>query len=313
MDPVEPDWDASRLVACASGADIERCWACSSCDLECPINIATHMLRPQKLVRMANWGLFEELLCAPEIWYCLECRHCAQICPNSVKPSSVVGYIRREALSRGVVSWRRFKIYCDLLTRFQRARWRAVKSCMRGKIPEVTEKNWQEWITAPPARRALRTIAGNAHAAAFFKYGDLFQQTKGAQCLTCGECSSACPVSGHSEIFDPRKLIRMVQLGLVEEAAALPDIWLCLSCGRCSDACSQQVDGRAIVEHLRRIAIARGIVGNDFKYLVEQADRNLYPWFLDDVDRLICGEPGRAECWMETVCSGAQMSLPSGI
>ena len=43
------------------------CWTCGSCDFECPVNIATGRLRPQKLVRLATLGLVEELLEQPEI------------------------------------------------------------------------------------------------------------------------------------------------------------------------------------------------------------------------------------------------------
>ena len=35
-------------------------------------------------------------------------------------------------------------------------------------------------------------------------------------CITCGLCASSCPASG-IDSFDPRKLVRMVALGLVDE------------------------------------------------------------------------------------------------
>ena len=38
-------------------------------------------------------------------------------------------------------------------------------------------------------------------------------------CITCGLCASSCPASG-IDGFDPRKLVRMVALGLADEAVA---------------------------------------------------------------------------------------------
>jgi ferredoxin len=77
-------------------ADSTMCWNCSSCDAECPVEIATNRLRPQRIVRFANLGLFEELIASPEIRYCLTCRPCNRVCPNRVKPA--LGRRRRPAL-----------------------------------------------------------------------------------------------------------------------------------------------------------------------------------------------------------------------
>ena len=55
-------------------------------------------------------------------------------------------------------------------------------------------------------------------------------------CEQCGRCSSACPITGINE-FNIRRLIRHVELDLIEEIAASPMPWFCAACGRCEDAC----------------------------------------------------------------------------
>jgi heterodisulfide reductase subunit C len=51
-----------RIIQEVSRADSTMCWTRSSCDCECPMNIATQRLRPQKIVRLANLGLVDDLL-----------------------------------------------------------------------------------------------------------------------------------------------------------------------------------------------------------------------------------------------------------
>jgi heterodisulfide reductase subunit C len=97
-----PDPSLGRQIALLSCSTASLCCTCSSCDIECPVNIATGRLRPQIIVRMANLGLWDELLNSPDIWYCLTCRRCLQVCPNSVRPSSLIGYIRHDALENGL-------------------------------------------------------------------------------------------------------------------------------------------------------------------------------------------------------------------
>ena len=110
------------------------CWTCSTCDSECPVEIATNRLRPQRIVRFANLGLIEELIASPEIWYCLTCRRCSRVCPNSVKPETLIRYARTDAVRCGVVSYAAARSYYDLFRRFQRVRWHAVRHCLQVKV-----------------------------------------------------------------------------------------------------------------------------------------------------------------------------------
>ena len=76
------------------------------------------------------------------------------------------------------------------------------------------------------------------------------------QCLTCGSCASACPVSG-VDGMDPRKAVRMVVLGLEQELIDSQWPWKCTLCGKCEEACPMNVE---IVSTLRRV---RGLRDRD--------------------------------------------------
>ncbi len=60
-------------------------------------------------------------------------------------------------------------------------------------------------------------------------------------CLTCGLCSSGCPASG-IENMDPRKFIRMAELGMDEELSTTPWVWCCTQCKRCHHVCPMNID-----------------------------------------------------------------------
>ena len=63
------DRELRKVIETATQAESNLCWACGTCDNECPINIASNRLSPRKIVRMANYGLLDELLGDPQIWY----------------------------------------------------------------------------------------------------------------------------------------------------------------------------------------------------------------------------------------------------
>ena len=108
--------------------------------------------------------------------------------------------------------------------------------------------------------------------------------SRSAACFTCGECSSACPVSGERSVFDPRVIVRMVNLRLAEELVRSPSIWLCLSCGRCTDACGQRVDGRQILHRLQEAAVSdAGVMPLDI-FRMKEAEALIFSHFLDRVD-----------------------------
>ena len=71
-------------------------------------------------------------------------------------------------------------------------------------------------------------------------------------CLTCGLCSSLCPASG-IDGYDPRKLIRMVELGQIEELLEARWLWLCTMCSKCVNFCPMEINISEIVRSIRTL------------------------------------------------------------
>lgn len=284
--------DLRQVVQKATQADSTMCWTCSSCDAECPVEIATNRLRPQRVVRLANLGLIEELIVSPEIWYCLTCRRCTHICPNLVKPETVIRYARAAAIRCGVVSYETARAYYDLFRKFQRARWHAVDNCLRGESKPVTEERWRSWLNTPiPGSSQIISSQSLFQSSQPFRQAAISAEV--SACFACGECSSACPVAGERSAFDPRFIFRMANFGLTEELLGSASIWLCVQCGRCTEACSQLVDGCRMIASLRELAVHEGVVDADFALRVRDAQKQIYVRWVDAIDKLLGLQAGQ--------------------
>ncbi|MFQ6063951.1 MAG: 4Fe-4S dicluster domain-containing protein [Candidatus Bathyarchaeia archaeon] len=90
-----------------------------------------------------------------------------------------------------------------------------------------------------------------------FKYE--ISKTPGSEklmlCFQCGTCTADCPIARFTDSYRPRKLVRMVQLGLKEKALSDDSIWLCTSCFTCVDHCPQDVGTAEVVRALRNLAV----------------------------------------------------------
>jgi len=71
-------------------------------------------------------------------------------------------------------------------------------------------------------------------------------------CLTCGMCSSVCPASG-VDGFDPRKVIRLVSLGLEREVVDARWPWICTMCAKCEVVCPMEIDIPNVMRSIRSL------------------------------------------------------------
>jgi heterodisulfide reductase subunit C len=92
-------------------------------------------------------------------------------------------------------------------------------------------------------------------------------------CYACGVCTAGCPVSEVSEDFDPRKIIRMVLMGMKERVLSSDFIWYCTQCFTCSGHCPQNVKFTDIMRVLRDMAVEKGYVDSSFLQKAKELDR----------------------------------------
>ena len=111
-------------------------------------------------------------------------------------------------------------------------------------------------------------------------------------CDTCGTCSSACPVHHALAEFDPRKFIRMINLGYKDELLGSTSIWYCALCNTCTVACPQDVRFKQIMEILHKVAIAEGYVEPSFLEDLKKIERECQTYRCEQIaSRLLSLNP----------------------
>lgn len=83
-------------------------------------------------------------------------------------------------------------------------------------------------------------------------------------CFQCGTCTADCPIARFSEIYNPRKIMRMTLLGMKDQVLSSDAIWLCAACFTCVDHCPQGVNIASVLRALRNLAVMEGIIPQVF-------------------------------------------------
>jgi len=93
FDLVRQHWDMKLLRACAE---------CGACVDDCPVAKADPTYDPNALVRALAEGRVEEVLHSPELWKCVECYTCAELCPNKYDQMSILRQAKHLAMEAGL-------------------------------------------------------------------------------------------------------------------------------------------------------------------------------------------------------------------
>ncbi|MBN1363492.1 MAG: 4Fe-4S dicluster domain-containing protein [Syntrophaceae bacterium] len=77
-------------------------------------------------------------------------------------------------------------------------------------------------------------------------------------CFSCGTCSAGCPIHEVFPDYSPKKLVKMVKLGMREKVLSSPYIWYCATCRNCVERCPQNVKFFDILNVLKNMAAKDG-------------------------------------------------------
>jgi len=102
-------------------------------------------------------------------------------------------------------------------------------------------------------------------------------------CFQCGTCTADCPIARFSEIYSPRKIMRMTQLGMKDRLLSSESIWLCAACFTCVDHCPQGVDIAGVVRTLRNMAVKEGIIPDVFRELTTNILKTGYAYRIPEL------------------------------
>ncbi len=112
------------------------------------------------------------------------------------------------------------------------------------------------------------------------------------RCFACGTCTAGCPVFQVETDYNPRKIIRMILLGMRKELLSSKVLWLCQRCSICSANCPQNVDFSNIMMALRDIAVAEGFAPADLTERIERISTAAHELRKDCINLLLgVGKP----------------------
>ncbi|UCD86150.1 MAG: 4Fe-4S dicluster domain-containing protein [Deltaproteobacteria bacterium] len=101
-------------------------------------------------------------------------------------------------------------------------------------------------------------IDQKALASDLIKEAERLSDTEPTSCMQCGMCTGGCPLAYEMD-WSPRQILRLLQLGLVNDALSSRTIWLCLTCETCTARCPRDIDLAKLMSSLREIAITQKI------------------------------------------------------
>jgi len=87
-----------EVMAQPGGEHLRRCFACGTCVAGCPVSEVDPEYSPRKIIRQILFGMREEVLSSPLIWYCLVCYRCYARCPQNVNFTDIMRALRYLAL-----------------------------------------------------------------------------------------------------------------------------------------------------------------------------------------------------------------------
>ena len=93
------------------------------------------------------------------------------------------------------------------------------------------------------------------------------------RCFACGTCTVICPVFSVNDQYNPRKIIRMILLGLKDEVLESNFIWLCSGCYSCYELCPRDVKITRLMAAVRNIAVREGHIPKPMRHIVDLIEK----------------------------------------
>lgn len=91
------------IASLPGGENIKRCYACGTCAAGCPVTNIDEEYNPRKIIRQVLFGMREEVLKSPVIWFCIMCYRCYARCPQQVNFTDIMRALRYLAIKDGYV------------------------------------------------------------------------------------------------------------------------------------------------------------------------------------------------------------------
>lgn len=130
------------------------------------------------------------------------------------------------------------------------------------------------------------------------------------RCFACGKCTAGCPVADIEPKYNPRRIMRMIVLGMKD--AALTDAFteLCSNCYMCQERCPQGVSVTQIIRILKLMAVERGLIHPSFKLQAQMLRKTGRLYELEEFDNKKRAKMGLPE--LAITCDDVEVMYKKG-
>jgi heterodisulfide reductase subunit C len=104
------------LMSQEGAENIAACFMCRTCTASCPISHVDKRFNPLRVIRMALYGLREQVLKSDFIWLCSSCYACQERCPQGVSITEFMTALKNLAAREGHMP-AGARVQMDLITR----------------------------------------------------------------------------------------------------------------------------------------------------------------------------------------------------
>ena len=115
-----------EVVSELSGQNVSSCYQCGKCTGGCPVQ-ADLDTSPNRIIRLVQLGLEDEVLSNQTIWGCVACGACAGRCPVGIDPVRIIDTLRALAEKKGIEPegdaarvWTFFRAFLDCVRQYGR-------------------------------------------------------------------------------------------------------------------------------------------------------------------------------------------------
>lgn len=83
-------------------SQLQLCEQCFACTDDCPTAMTTSDYRPEEILKLVLSGKVEEAISRDDIWYCMNCHECTQLCPQHFGFVKLLIRLKNLAVAKGI-------------------------------------------------------------------------------------------------------------------------------------------------------------------------------------------------------------------
>jgi len=117
-----------EVLSQPGGEHLRRCFACGTCVAGCPVSEVAPEYSPRRIVRQILYGMRDEVLGSPLLWYCMVCYRCYARCPQGVNFTDIMRGLRYLAVKGGQAPQEMIEKVEDLDRKLQKDRCGQLKA-----------------------------------------------------------------------------------------------------------------------------------------------------------------------------------------